>query len=60
MLKEKIKAVEEELQSTLKAMQNVKDQIKIYNAKGEELAAHATYLNGKLDAFKEVDDYEGT
>jgi hypothetical protein len=58
MIAEKIKAIEEELANTVKAMQVVKDQIRVYNKKGEELAAHATYLNGRLDALKELQEAE--
>ena len=32
-----------------------KEQIKIFNKKGEELAYHGTFLNGKLEALKELD-----
>lgn len=55
MLTEKIKAVETELENTMKAMQQVKQQIAIFNKKGEELAAHATFLNGKLEAYNEFE-----
>lgn len=51
---DKIKQYEKELEDTIKAMNQTKEQINILNKKGEELAAHATYLNGKIDAYKEM------
>lgn len=55
-MKDKIKGIETEIENTIKAMDNVKEQIKVYNLKGEELARHGTYLKGKLDMLKELSE----
>jgi hypothetical protein len=55
MLKTKIAKVEVDLHNTMKAMQNVREQIVIFNKKGEELAAHANFLRGKIEALKELE-----
>ena len=57
-MKEKIKAIKIELDNTVKAMDTVKEQIRVYDLKGEELAMEATYLKGKLDMLKELDGEE--
>ena len=59
---DKINEKKEELQikyeNTIKAMQSVKEQIQVFNKKGEELAMEATYLKGKLDMLKELEGEE--
>ena len=57
-MKEKIKAIQTKLDNTVKAMDSVKEQIRVYDLKGEELAMEATYLKGKLDMLKELDGEE--
>ena len=59
MLKDKIAKVEEEIKNVLKAMDVCKEQIMIYNKKGQELAAHGNVLKGKLEALKEIEAEEG-
>jgi len=51
---DKIKEVEQELNNTVVAMEKVKEQIRVFNAKGVELTAHANMLNGQLKAYREM------
>jgi hypothetical protein len=49
--KEKLKI---EYENTIIAMRNVKEQIQIFNKKGEELAAHLNYTKGAMDILDNV------
>lgn len=52
MFDKRIEELQKEMQNTIQAMQNVKGQISVFNKKGEELAAHATFLNGQIEGIK--------
>ena len=57
-MKKKIEDIQTKLDNVVKAMDTVKEQIRVYDLKGEELAMEATYLKGKLDMLKELEGEE--
>jgi len=57
-MKKKIEDIQIKLDNTVKAMDTVKEQIRVYDLKGEELAMEGTYLKGKLDMLKELEGEE--
>ena len=43
-----------EFENSKKALKQVKEQIIIFNKKGEELTAHLNYLKGAIDILEQI------
>jgi septal ring factor EnvC (AmiA/AmiB activator) len=53
-IKQEIKKLETEITNSKKALEVVKEQIKIYDLKGKEITAHLNYTKGALDILKDL------